>query len=189
MCRYSRPLGNDFGYEEIFVRQLRVLGKKGRRADWDIRIRQFPQSAQGIRICRLCGIKTVAITAFDGGKMKALADQGIHVPTGTKGVRSGRRCAHGPRSSRGGISDAIRPHGSVILRFSGKKVFVTGASRGIGRTIAQAFRAEGAWVIGPRTGEPDQSDDMCQEWVHADFSDMTRSRPVPREYVRPSPTY
>jgi phosphoheptose isomerase len=27
---------------------------------------------------------TVAITAFDGGKMKLMADQGIHVPTATK---------------------------------------------------------------------------------------------------------
>ena len=30
------------------------------------------------------GIKTVAITAFDGGKMKAMADEGIHVPTEPK---------------------------------------------------------------------------------------------------------
>ena len=30
------------------------------------------------------GIKTVALTAFDGGKMKEIADQGIHVPTGMK---------------------------------------------------------------------------------------------------------
>src|SRR2546421_698705 len=30
------------------------------------------------------GIKTVAITAFDGGKMKPMADEGIHVPTGAK---------------------------------------------------------------------------------------------------------
>jgi D-sedoheptulose 7-phosphate isomerase len=30
------------------------------------------------------GIKTVAITAFDGGKMKMVADEGIHVPTAPK---------------------------------------------------------------------------------------------------------
>ena len=29
-------------------------------------------------------IKTVALTAFDGGKMKEIADQGIHIPTGEK---------------------------------------------------------------------------------------------------------
>ena len=27
------------------------------------------------------GIKSVAITAFDGGKLKNMADEGIHVPT------------------------------------------------------------------------------------------------------------
>lgn len=58
------------------------------------------------------------------------------------------------------------------MRFSGKKVFVTGASRGIGRAIAQAFRAEGAWTIGTRTGGNHETDDVCQEWVTADFSDV-----------------
>ena len=34
-------IGNDFGYEEIFVRQLRVLGQKG-----DVLVRIDPQDAQ-----------------------------------------------------------------------------------------------------------------------------------------------
>ena len=62
------------------------------------------------------------------------------------------------------------------MRASGKKVFVTGASRGIGRAIAQAFRAEGAWVIGTRTGKNSPADDVCQEWVAADFSDIGQIR-------------
>ena len=33
---------------------------------------------------KIAGIKTVAITAFDGGKMKSIADEGIHVATGAK---------------------------------------------------------------------------------------------------------
>jgi NAD(P)-dependent dehydrogenase (short-subunit alcohol dehydrogenase family) len=58
------------------------------------------------------------------------------------------------------------------MRFSDKKVFITGASRGIGRAIAQAFRAEGAWVIGTCTGRNNEMDDVCKEWVAADFSDV-----------------
>jgi NAD(P)-dependent dehydrogenase (short-subunit alcohol dehydrogenase family) len=62
------------------------------------------------------------------------------------------------------------------MRFAEKKVFVTGASRGIGRAIAQAFRAEGAWVIGTRTRDSSAADDACQEWVAADFADTAQIR-------------
>src|SRR3972149_3787415 len=62
------------------------------------------------------------------------------------------------------------------MRFSGKKVFITGASRGIGRAIAQAFRDDGALVIGTRTGRNSETDGVCQEWVAADFSDVEQIR-------------
>lgn len=77
-------LGNDFGYDEIFVRQLRVLGRPG---DVLVGISASGNSPNLIRAydyANSAGIKTVAITAFDGGKMKAMASQGIHVPTGPK---------------------------------------------------------------------------------------------------------
>jgi D-sedoheptulose 7-phosphate isomerase len=77
-------VGNDFGYEEIFVRQLRVLGKRG---DVVIAISasgNSPNLLKAFEFARTAGIKTVAITAFDGGKMKLSADEGIHVPTAPK---------------------------------------------------------------------------------------------------------
>ena len=77
-------LGNDFGYEEIFVRQLRVLGKQG---DVLVGISASGNSPNVIRAFDYAlsiGIKTVAITAFGGGKMKAMADEGIYVPTEPK---------------------------------------------------------------------------------------------------------
>lgn len=61
-------------------------------------------------------------------------------------------------------------------RFSGKKVFVTGASRGIGQAVAHAFRAEGAWVIGTHTGKSGDANSACQEWVVADFAYMDQIR-------------
>jgi D-sedoheptulose 7-phosphate isomerase len=77
-------IGNDFGYEEIFVRQLRVLGKRG---DVVIGISASGNSQNLLKAFEYAlsaGIKTVAITAFDGGKMKMIAEQGVHVQTGLK---------------------------------------------------------------------------------------------------------
>ncbi len=74
-------LGNDFGYEDIFLRQLQVLAKKG---DVLVGISASGNSANLVKAFDYAlsvDIKTVAITAFDGGKIKALADEGIHVPT------------------------------------------------------------------------------------------------------------
>jgi NAD(P)-dependent dehydrogenase (short-subunit alcohol dehydrogenase family) len=59
-------------------------------------------------------------------------------------------------------------------RFSGKRVFVTGASRGIGRAIALALSEEGAWVIGTRTAHTDVASESCHEWVQADFTDVAQ---------------
>jgi len=77
-------LGNDFGFDEIFVRQLRVLGQPG---DVVVGISASGNSAnllKAFEYAKKINIKTVAITGFDGGKLKTMADEGIHVPTGTK---------------------------------------------------------------------------------------------------------
>jgi D-sedoheptulose 7-phosphate isomerase len=74
-------LGNDFGYDEIFVRQLRVLGKPG-----DVLVAisasgNSPNLVKAVDYAQSAGIDTVAITAFDGGKIKCMARNCIHVPT------------------------------------------------------------------------------------------------------------
>lgn len=77
-------LGNDFGYEEIFVRQLRVLGNRGDVVVGISASGNSPNLLKAFEYARSAGIRTVALTAFDGGAMKVMADQGIHVPTGPK---------------------------------------------------------------------------------------------------------
>ena len=59
------------------------------------------------------------------------------------------------------------------MRFAGKTALVTGASRGIGREVALAFRAEGAHVVGTRTSAVPK-DDACDEWIVADFTDESQ---------------
>ena len=100
-------LGNDFGHEEIFVRQLRVLGKE---KDVLVAISASGNSSNLIKAFEYAlsvGIKTVAITAFDGGTMKIMADEGIHVPTEAK--------EYGPAEDAHMVLDHLV--GAYLMRF------------------------------------------------------------------------
>jgi D-sedoheptulose 7-phosphate isomerase len=77
-------ISNDFGYEEIFVRQLRILGRSRDVLVGISASGNSPNLLKAFDYANSASIKTVAITAFDGGKLKKLADQGIHVPTEPK---------------------------------------------------------------------------------------------------------
>ena len=77
-------LGNDFGYDSIFVRQLRILGRPGDVLVGISASGNSPNLLKAFNYAKEIGIKTVALTAFDGGKLKQIADDGIHVPTGPK---------------------------------------------------------------------------------------------------------
>jgi D-sedoheptulose 7-phosphate isomerase len=77
-------VGNDFGYEDIFVRQLQVLGRKGDIVVGISASGNSPNLIKAFEYAKSVGIKTVAITAFDGGKLKPMADEGVHVPTAPK---------------------------------------------------------------------------------------------------------
>lgn len=54
---------------------------------------------------------------------------------------------------------------------AGKKVVVTGATRGIGNSIAIAFRSAGAYVVGTGTSlGADSVTSACHDYLQADFS-------------------
>lgn len=75
-------ISNDFGYNEIFARQLRILGERG---DVLVGISASGNSSNLIsafKYAKSVDIKTVAITAFDGGELRKISDYNIHVPTG-----------------------------------------------------------------------------------------------------------
>ena len=73
-------VGNDYGYDFIFSRYLEALGNKG-----DVLL-AFSTSGnsrnilEGARVAREKGMKIVALTGKDGGKLGPLADIEIRVP-------------------------------------------------------------------------------------------------------------
>jgi len=77
-------LGNDNGYEEIFIRQLKVYAKPGDVVVGISASGNSPNMINAFNYCNDNDIHTVAITAFDGGKMKQMAETCVHVPTGKK---------------------------------------------------------------------------------------------------------
>ncbi len=77
-------VANDFGYDEIFVRQLKIYSKPG---DVLVGISASGNSQNIIEAFEYANankIKTVGLTAFDGGKMRQIANEGIHVQTDMK---------------------------------------------------------------------------------------------------------
>lgn len=76
-------VGNDYGFEHIFERQIRGLGRKG---DMLVGISTSGNSENVIRAVKAAkeiGIRTVCLLGRDGGKLKTLADLAIIVPAQT----------------------------------------------------------------------------------------------------------
>ncbi|MCD6102268.1 MAG: D-sedoheptulose 7-phosphate isomerase [Candidatus Cloacimonetes bacterium] len=71
--------GNDYGFENIFARQIEGLGNKG---DFLIGISTSGNSSnvyKAFELARKKGIKTLLLSGKDGGKIKNIADNSIIV--------------------------------------------------------------------------------------------------------------
>jgi D-sedoheptulose 7-phosphate isomerase len=73
-------IGNDYGYQDVFSRQLRGLGRPG---DVLVGLSTSGNSENVLRAvsaAREIGIATIGLTGGNGGKMSALCDVSICVP-------------------------------------------------------------------------------------------------------------
>jgi D-sedoheptulose 7-phosphate isomerase len=73
-------VGNDYGYEQVFARQIRALGRQG---DLSIGISTSGNSANvclAASVAREMGLITVGLTGCDGGKLGAAVQYHLHVP-------------------------------------------------------------------------------------------------------------
>jgi len=73
--------GNDFSFDEIFSRQLEALGRKGDLLMVHTTSGNSPNCVRAIEAAQALGMKSIALTAKDGGKVRALADLCLVVPT------------------------------------------------------------------------------------------------------------
>ena len=73
-------IGNDYGYEHVFSRQVEAHGRKGDVAVGISTSGQSPNVVRALSVARERGLVTVALTGEGGGALRPLADFLIEVP-------------------------------------------------------------------------------------------------------------
>jgi len=73
--------GNDYGYEQIFERQLEALGRPGDVAIGISTSGNSPNVIAGLRAAAQGGLVPAALSGGDGGKLAGLADPLLLVPS------------------------------------------------------------------------------------------------------------
>jgi D-sedoheptulose 7-phosphate isomerase len=76
-------IGNDLGFDKLFSRQVEALGKRGDVAIGITTSGQSPNVLKALELAKTMGITAASFTGRDGGKVKAIADPCLIVPSRT----------------------------------------------------------------------------------------------------------
>ena len=74
-------IGNDYGFDLVFARQIEALGKDGDVAVGISTSGNSPNVLRALDAAKSKSIYTVALTGATGGKMKSVADCTIRIPS------------------------------------------------------------------------------------------------------------
>ncbi len=74
-------VGNDYGYEHVFVRQVEALGQAGDVFMGISTSGNSPNVLRALELSRRLGITTIGLSGRTGGKMPSLCDYCIRVPS------------------------------------------------------------------------------------------------------------
>ncbi len=74
-------IGNDYGFERSFARQIEALGQKGDVFMGISTSGRSPNILRALELCREMGIATIGLTGGAGGAMPPLSDYLISVPS------------------------------------------------------------------------------------------------------------
>ena len=72
---------NDFSFDDVFSRQVLALGRPGDLLILHTTSGNSPNCLKAIEAARQVGVRTLALTAKDGGRIRGLADLCLVVPT------------------------------------------------------------------------------------------------------------
>ena len=74
-------VGNDFGFDHIFSRQIEALAKRGDLLIIHSTSGNSPNVLRAAVSAQDLGVKVLALSAKDGGELATLADHSIIIPT------------------------------------------------------------------------------------------------------------
>jgi D-sedoheptulose 7-phosphate isomerase len=83
---YILAWANDEGYDRIFCEQLQNLAQEGALLIAISGSGNSPNVLRAVEYARSHGMRTFGITGYDGGVLRQLADQGLHVPSDDMGL-------------------------------------------------------------------------------------------------------
>ena len=73
--------GNDLGFDEVFARQVEALARPGDLLVIHSTSGNSPNVLRAAEAARAAGVSVLAFSARDGGKLRALADHSVVIPT------------------------------------------------------------------------------------------------------------
>jgi D-sedoheptulose 7-phosphate isomerase len=73
-------IGNDYGFDHVFERQVRALGRVGDALVLISTSGQSPNLLQAATAARMAGITTIGLLGRDGGALRAQCDHSVVVP-------------------------------------------------------------------------------------------------------------
>jgi D-sedoheptulose 7-phosphate isomerase len=74
-------IANDYGYEQVFSRQLQALAQPGDVAVAISTSGRSPSVVEAVKAARGLGLTTIALTGASGGTLRAIADIVVAVPS------------------------------------------------------------------------------------------------------------
>ena len=80
-------IANDYGYDEVFARQVRALGRAGDVAIAISTSGKSPSVLRAVEAAREIGVKTIGLTGGDGGTLAGAVDVGLRVSASTISAR------------------------------------------------------------------------------------------------------